>query len=87
MDFFVISTRDNDYFGQFVFPKSVLLEKNIFSTNGKGGKRGIRVYPSWDKTMNQQAQKTQKWQLKYFLEIPINSSIDYVRVNMLYSNS
>ncbi len=87
VDFFVICTRSDTNFGQFVFPKSVLLEKNIFSTNGTGGKRGIRVYPPWDKTTNKQAQKTQKWQLNYFLEIPSNSSINYTRANMLYSNN
>src|SRR5258708_5952015 len=49
VDFFIISTRKDDHFGQFVFPKSVLSEQGILSINGKGGKRGIRVYPPWDK--------------------------------------
>ena len=37
VDFFVISARKDEYFGQFIFPKSILCEKNVFSTNGKGG--------------------------------------------------
>lgn len=85
IDLFVISTRKNNLFGQFVFPKSILYERNILSKEGKGGKRAIRVYPPWDKALNQQAQKTQKWQMDYFLEIPLNAPIDYVRAQMLYS--
>lgn len=84
VDFFVISTRNNESFGQFVFPKSVLLEKNIFSQGGNGGKRGIRVYPSWDKPTSKQVQKTQTWQLRYFLEVPINEPVDHDRIKMLY---
>lgn len=85
VDFFVISVRSNKNFGQFVFPKSILCEKNVFSINSKGGKRAIRVYPPWDKTTSKQAQKTQEWQLKYFLAIPEDdTSIDESRVKMLY---
>ncbi len=87
IDFFVISTRQNNHFGQFVFPKSVLCEQGVLSTKGKGGKRAIRVYPSWDKTLNRQAQKTQQWQMKYFLEIPQNNKIDIARAQMLYGVS
>lgn len=85
VDFFVISVRNKNNFGQFIFPKSILVKKNIFSKNGKGGKRGIRIYPSWDKDLNSQAQKTQAWQLDYFLNMSINHSIDYVRASFLYS--
>lgn len=58
VDFFVISTRDGNHFGQFIFPKSVLCERKIMSTNGKRGKTGMRVYPPWVKTTNKQAIKT-----------------------------
>lgn len=85
VNFFVISVRNDKYFGQFVFPKSVLCEKNIFSVNGKEGKRAIRVYPPWDKAVNKQAKKTQEWQLKYFLEMPRNYSVDCIRAKFLYS--
>ncbi|MFJ7682885.1 MepB family protein [Peribacillus butanolivorans] len=85
VDLFVISTRKGNNFGQFVFPKAVLCDQNIVSNKGKGGKRAIRVYPPWDKPTSRQAQKTQIWQLKYFIEIPINTPIDCVRVQMLYS--
>jgi hypothetical protein len=87
VDLFVISTRQGNKFGQFVFSKSVLCDKGILSSKGKGGKRAIRVYPPWDKPTSSQAQKTQAWQLEYFLEIPLNISIDYVRAGMLYSQN
>ena len=63
-----------------------MLEKNIFSLNGIGGKRGIRVYPPWDTPINSQAKKTQDWQLRYFLEIPSDKPVDCIRANKLYSN-
>ena len=84
IDLFVISAREGDNFGQFVFPKAVLCDHDIVSKNGQGGKRAIRVYPPWDKPMSRQAQKTQDWQLNYFLEIPANRPIDRERVQMLY---
>lgn len=67
IDLFVIATRMGENFGHFVFPKSVLRKRDIVSVNGKGGKRGIRVYPPWDTPASQQAQKTQDWQLEYFV--------------------
>jgi hypothetical protein len=69
VDLFIISVRDKDHFGQFIFPKDVLIKQGAVSKNGVGGKRGMRVYPPWDITDNKQAQKTQEWQLAYFVEI------------------
>ena len=84
VDFFVISVRKEGLFGQFVFPKLVLSEKGSVSKNGQGGKRAIRVYPPWDNTISPQAQKTQKWQLEYFLEIPSERPVDMHRLQYLY---
>jgi hypothetical protein len=70
--FFIISTKEDDKLGFFVFSKEVLLESGIISQESKGGKRGIRVYPTWCKTENKQAQKTQLWQCDYFLELTEN---------------
>ncbi len=83
-DLLVISTRSGEKFGQFIFPKVVLSDQNILSNNGKGGKRAMRVYPPWDKPTSRQAQNTQKWQLEYFLEIPIIAPVDFDRAHMLY---
>ncbi|MFC0211561.1 MepB family protein [Paenibacillus chartarius] len=85
VDYFVISTRDGNRFGQFVFPKDALLQFNIVSNHGSGGKRGIRVYPPWDRPTSRQAQKTQNWQLDYFIEIPTHEPINVDRAKMLYS--
>ena len=52
-----------------MFPKQVLVAKNIVSNKLKEGKRGFRVYPPWDEAKNKQAITTQKWQLNYFLSI------------------
>ena len=82
IDFFIISVRKDDDFGLFIFPKSVLVDKKIVSDK-KEGKRAIRVYPPWDITTSKQAQKTQKWQLDYFLEIPQNQINDLNRIKLL----
>ena len=79
IDLFVISVRNSQHFGQFVFPKTVLCEKGIVSKDGKGGKRAMRIYPPWDVAENLQAKKTQKWQLIYFFEIQPNIDIERVR--------
>lgn len=68
LDFYIINTFHQDKMGQFIFPKPILIEKGIIATTQKEGKRGFRVYPPWDITTNKQAEKTQKWQLDYFIE-------------------
>ncbi len=82
-DLLVISCRSKEHFGQFVFPKLVLREKDIVSDQGKGGKRGIRVYPPWDEPESRQAQRTQDWQSAYFLKIE-NAALDEIRARKLY---
>lgn len=72
IDFVIISVRKENNFGQFIFPKAVLLKNGVFSTSTKEGKRATRVYPPWDITTSKQAQKTQQWQLEYFLEVSEN---------------
>lgn len=66
IDLFVISVRNNLNFGLFMFPKDILWQKGYVSKNQKGGKRAMRVYPPWDNPDNNQARKSQKWQLLYF---------------------
>lgn len=84
IDLFIISTRNKTLSGQFIFPMSILIEKGIISHQGKEGKRAIRVYPPWDLTTSKQAQKTQKWQLDYFLEIKQDQTIDLNRAKLLF---
>ena len=82
--FFIISSRKENNFGHFIFPKSVLIAQGIL-TSDLEGKRAIRVYPPWDLCTNKQAQKTQKWQLNYFFEMKNDAVLDFERANLLYS--
>lgn len=84
IDWFVVSARKADRFGQFVFPKKLLHEKGVISDDNKEGKRAIRVYPPWDVANSKQAQKTQHWQTAYFFEIPIAENADLDRVKSLF---
>lgn len=72
-DLAIVLVEKGDDFGQFIFPKSVLVKKGIVSSELKEGKRGFRVYSPWDKAKNKQAIKSQKWQLKFFLSIKKNA--------------
>lgn len=76
IDILIISVRKDDLFGQFIFPKAVLIERAIFSSPLKKGKRAMRIYPPWNITESKQAKNTQNWQLDYFLEFPVINSID-----------
>ena len=85
IDFINITSKSGENFGQFVFPKSVLADKGIITKNGKEGKRGIRVYPPWDIATNKQAEKTQRWQTKYFLTIPPENLTDLDLIKKLFT--
>lgn len=87
LDLVIISSRNENHFGQFIFPKAVLCEQGIISHNGKEGKRAIRVYPPWDNAINKQAQRTQKWQLNYFIDTSKIKSIDRERALLLYGSA
>ncbi len=65
-DFFFIKVKNEERNGVFKLPKEVLIKHGILSTEIKDGKRGFRVYPSWDKPTSKQAIKTQLWQINYF---------------------
>lgn len=86
LDFIIISSRSGDSLGQFIFSKALLVEKGIITTKDKEGKRGIRVYPPWDKPANKQAEKTQSWQTKYFFYIHNNNCTDVDAAKKLLSS-
>ncbi|MFC6099085.1 MepB family protein [Olivibacter domesticus] len=83
IDIFIVSTRYENRLGQFIFPKTALLKHGILSDENKDGKRAIRVYPPWDCATNKQAQKSQQWQLSYFLEIQPVPTIDLQQAKKL----
>ena len=82
-EFYIIGTRENEKFGVFIFDKTILSENKILTNKNVEGKRGIRVYPNWSKTENKQAQKTQNWQTKCFVEIGNGTEIDINKAKML----
>lgn len=84
VDFFVISTRDDHDFGQFVFPMDALRRHGVVSANGSGGKRAFRVYPPWVTPANRQADRTQAWQLGFFLHLHQDGPINLARAQELY---
>jgi hypothetical protein len=65
-DFYIISVLEKGTLCYFVFPKEILVEKDILSKNGKGGKRGFRLYTPSNEVISPQALKTKKWQAFYF---------------------
>lgn len=83
IDFLIVGVNYNQRAGQFIFPKKVLIEQKIVSVNNLDGKRGIRVYPAWDKPDNKQAEKTQLWQLQYFFDIT-SKNIDTSKIKNLF---
>ncbi|MET9573834.1 MepB family protein [Streptomyces virginiae] len=84
VDLFVISTREGERFGQFVFPRDVLRERGVVSTNGSGGKRAFRVCPPWVTTTARQARGTQTWQVEHFLRLSGDEPVDMARAHVLY---
>lgn len=82
-DFYIIATAEDEKFGLFIFPKSELISRNILSTRLKQGKRGFRVYPSWVKTENKQADKTQIWQTKFFIDFTKNNAENLERLRAM----
>lgn len=87
VDFIIISSKSENNFGQFIFPKTVLADHGIITSKGKEGKRGIRVYPPWTIAKSRQAEKTQSWQIKYFLAIKNDCSTDLLRAKQLLMSS
>ncbi len=65
-EFMIIECQDQENSGYFKFPKDILVQKNIVSGPNNRGINETKVYPSWVKTTNCSAIKTQIWQLNYF---------------------
>ncbi|SCY72350.1 MepB family protein [Flavobacterium caeni] len=84
LDYIIINVAFEKRTAQFVFPKPVLLRQGIISSASTQGKRGLRVYPIWDKPNSKQAEKTQKWQLEYFIEISDEKTLDLALAKRIY---
>jgi len=70
--------------GQFIFPKALLLQKQILLSLNSKGKMALRVYPEWVKELNKTAFQTQQWQLPYFIDLS-KDLIDSSRLKQLYT--
>jgi hypothetical protein len=81
IDFIIISTSDGVHHGQFIFDSNTLIKKGIFSSQTQNGKRAIRVYPPWSNPTASEAIKTQKWQLRFFVDV--SKTINLVRIQEL----
>ncbi|MFE3656778.1 MepB family protein [Streptomyces sp. NPDC059165] len=84
VDLFVISARDGDRHGAFVFPRAVLREQGIVAGGGSVGKRAFRVYAPWVAPTSRQALRTQAWQVEHFLHIPGKEPVDADRARALH---
>lgn len=85
-DFLIVHVLDNEHKGLFLFPKDLLLKKNILRTLQKKGKMATRVYPLWEKFLNETAEQTQKWQLEYFIDLSIENA-DYKKLETILENN
>lgn len=67
-DFYIIYAELDNRSGFFFFPNTTLIQQHILTTPLKEGKRGFRLYPDWDIPQNKQAEKTKRWQEKFFID-------------------
>lgn len=65
-DYMMIGVKTDTDLGYFLFPKAVLVNLGIISTETKEGKRGMRIYPNLEEGMNKQALKTYQSQVSFF---------------------
>ncbi len=84
IDFYIISVRNNNDLGQFIFPKSALYTRGILASESQEGKRAFRLYAPWDQTPNQQAKKTKEWQSPFFTTI--NHQIDLTTFQQIFTH-
>lgn len=83
-DFLLVFVQKDELKGLFVFPKKVLIERDIVAHAGnKEGKRAFRVYPGWDTTYNKQAQTSQAWQLRYFFRKGVSDERENVALQKI----
>lgn len=68
-DFYLIAVERDEMFGFFLFPKRVLVERQILSSANKEGKRGFRLYAEWDNPESRHAAQTKGWQCEYFIRL------------------
>ncbi|WHY31751.1 MepB family protein [Bacillus wiedmannii] len=83
-DLLVITCIDDNKLGQFIFPKEILLKEKILKTQSQKGKMAMRIYPIWDIPVNNQAKKSQMWQLQYFVDLSDHNNLSLDKLLNLY---
>lgn len=83
-DLLIITCIDDNKLGQFIFPKEILLKEKILKTQSQKGKMAMRVYPIWDTPENNQAKKSQMWQLQYFVDLSDYNNLPTDKLLHLY---
>lgn len=84
VDFVVVWVAESGRRGQFVFDRGTLIDRDVMSEQGLGGKRAIRVYPPWSRPVAKQALATQRWQADRFLGVGADGGVDVRRVLGLF---
>ena len=67
-DFFVVGLNDEGKGrGLFFFPKEVAIARKFLGVEAGHVEGGSQVYPPWCKPKQHKYQRTQEWQLEYFV--------------------
>ena len=74
----------NEEFGQFIFPKAILLKHQILRSDTSKGKMGMRIYPAWSFPESKEALKTQAWQAAYYIDLSDTNTLSKNRLLRLY---
>ena len=86
VDFVVVCTSNAAHNGQFIFDRKILIEKGVMSSRETVGKRAIRVHPPWSNPVATEAVRTQKSQLRYFLDYSDGGTADPTHVRPLFKS-
>ncbi len=86
IDFVIVGAANAEHRGQFIFDRQTLAARGVFSVDGQGGKRAIRIYPPWSKPIAKDAVRTQQWQLRHFLSLAERQSSAELRRLLTVSN-
>lgn len=78
-DYLIITVYDHYQWGQFIFPKEVLIKQKIYQTVNNKGKMAMRLYPDWVTELNPTAKKTQAWQKEYFINLTAGINSDKIK--------
>jgi len=86
IDIVVVAVHGAENRGYFVFEKTLLGRKRVFSDGTRKGKRAMRVYAPWVEVTSAQARRTHKWQGACFVSSPVVGDAQDL-VGLLYAPS